>query len=144
MATSDGELIAGPRAGRAAAKEVRRAQRKVARRSRGSQRRRKAVALLARRREHEANVRRDHAHKTARALIERCDTICVEALNVRGLAQGMLAKDCTDQGWAAFLAHLRDKAEEAGRQMIPVDARNTSQACSACGATAPKALGVRV
>lgn len=144
VATSDGELISGPRANRAMAKAVRRAQRKVARRTRGSHRRRKAAALYARQREHEANVRRDHAHKTARALIERYDTIYIEALHVRGLARGMLAKDCNDQGWAAFVARLAEKAEEAARQVIPVDARYTSQACSACGEIVPKALGVRV
>lgn len=143
-ALSTGELIAGPRAERAGAKTVRRAQRRVARRKRGSSRRRRATALLARQREREANRRRDHAHKTARALIERFDVIAVEDLNVRGLAKGMLARDCNDQGWAAFVACLRDKAEEAGRRVVLVDARNTSQTCSACGALVPKALGVRV
>jgi putative transposase len=143
-ATSDGELILGPRANRAAAQAVKRAQRKLARRKRGSNRRRKAVALLARAREREANVRRDHAHKTARSLIERYDTICVENLNVRGLAKGMLARDCNDQGWAGFIRLLHEKAEEAAREIVQVDARNTSQDCSACGRRVPKALGVRV
>ena len=143
-ATSDGELILGPRANRAAAQAVKRAQRKVARRKRGSNRRRKAVVLLARAREREANVRRDHAHKTARMLIERYDTICVEDLNVRGLAKGMLARDCNDQGWAEFIGLLHEKAEEAARRIVQVDARNTSQDCSACGRRVPKPLGVRV
>ncbi len=143
-ATSDGELIAGPRANRTAAGAVRRAARKVSRRRRGSNRRRKALALLARQREREANRRRDHAHKTARDLVQRFDLIAVENLNYRGLSRGMLARDCNDQGWAAFVACLRDKAEEAGRTVALVDARNTSQACSACGVIVPKALGVRV
>lgn len=143
-ALSTGELISGPRANRAASFEVRRAQRKVARRKRGSNRRCKAVALLARQREREANRRRDHAHKTARALVQRFDTIYLEDLNIRGLAQGMLARDCTDQGWSAFVARLTEKAEEAARQVVLVDARYTSQACSACGVIVPKDLAVRV
>ena len=143
-ATSDAELILGPRANRAVQQAVKRAQRKVARRKRGSNRRRKAVVLLARAREREANVRRDHAHKTARSLIERHDTICVEGLNHVGLAKGMLARDCNDQGWAGFIGLLHEKAEEAARQIVQVDARNTSQDCSACGRRVPKALGVRV
>ena len=143
-ATSDGELIVGPRANRAASQDVRRAQRKVARRKRGSNRRRKAMALLARAREREANVRRDHAHKTARSLTERYDTICVEDLNVRGLAKGMLARDCNDQGWAGFISLLGEKAEEAARQLVLVDPKYTSQDCSACGRRVPKPLGVRV
>ena len=143
-ATSDGELILGPRANRAASAQVRRASRKVARRKRGSNRRRKGAVLLARAREREANVRRDHAHKTARSLIERYDTICVENLNVRGLAKGMLARDCNDQGWAGFIGLLHEKAEEAARDIVQVDATNTSQDCSACGRRVPKALSVRV
>jgi putative transposase len=89
-------------------------------------------------------VRRDHAHKTARTLIERYDVIAIEDLNVRGLAKGILARDCNDQGWAAFVALVGEKAECAARRLILVDARNTSQACSACGDVVPKLLGVRV
>ncbi len=143
-ATSDGELIVGPRANRAGASAVRRAARKVARRKRGSHRRRKAAALLARQREREANVRRDHAHKTARALIERYDTIAVEDLSYSGLSRGMLARDCHDQGWAGFIGLLHEKAEEAARQIVLVDPKYTSQACSACGLIVSKGLGVRV
>lgn len=144
VALSTGELVAGPRANRAGAAAVRRAARKVSRRKRGSNRRRKAAVLLARQREREANRRRDHAHKTARMLVERFDLIAVENLNHGGLAKGMLARDCNDQGWAGFIGHLRDKAESAGREVVMVDARNTSQACSACGVIVPKALSVRV
>lgn len=144
VATSDGERIAPPRPERVAARTTRRAARKVSRRHLGSKRRRKAAVLLARHREHETNVRRDHAHKTARALVKRYDVLYVEDLNYRGLAKGMLARDVHDQGWATFVAHLRDKAEDAGRQVVLVDARNTSQACSACGAVVPKALSERV
>ncbi len=142
-ALSTGELITGPRVNRAGAVSVRRAQRKVARRKRGSNRRRKAVVLLARQRERETNRRRDHAYKTARDLVNRFDLIAVEGLNMRGLAKGMLARDCNDQGWAAFVALLVEKAEEAARRIVLVDARNTSQACSACGVIVPKLLGVR-
>lgn len=142
-ATSDGELIAGPRANRAAAGAVRRAQRKVARRHRGSSRRRKAVNLLGREREREANRRRDHAHKLSRELVNRYDTICIEALNVRGLARGILSRDVHDQGWALFTQLLADKAEDAGRELILVDPRNTSQMCSACGVIVLKPLSQR-
>jgi putative transposase len=142
-ATSDGELILGLRAGRAAAAAVRRAQRRVTRRQKGSRRRRAAAVVLARRREHEAKVRRDHAHKTARSLIERYDTIAVENLNCRGLGRGMLARDCNDQGWSAFVCLLGEKAEEAARRLVLIDSKHTSQECPECGMIAPKTLGQR-
>lgn len=143
-ALSTGELVGGPRADRSGSAAIRRAQRKVARRKRGSKRREKAVKLLARARERQMRRRLDHAHKTARALIDSYDLIAVEDLNIRGLARGTLARDCNDQGWGQFIALLLEKAEDAAREVVLVNPRNTSQACSACGELVPKALNVRV
>jgi len=131
-ALSTGELVEGPRAYRKAQRELRVAQRRVDRRKRGSLRRRKAVAILARKHERVRNSRRDHAHKTALDLTQRFDLIAVENLNTRGLARSRLAKDVNDQGWATFLTLLRDKAEWAGREVVEVDPRYTSQTCAEC------------
>jgi putative transposase len=136
-ALSTGDLIAGPRAGRASRRKLRVAQRRLSRRKRGSRRRDRARRLVARAHERAANVRRDHAHKTARSLVSRFGAIAVEDLNVKGLAGGMLARDVHDQGWGQFLAILADKAEEAGRTLVAVDPRGTSQTCSECGTAVP-------
>jgi putative transposase len=132
---SDGSHIAGPRPGRVAAPALRRAQRKVARRQRGSHRRKKAGAELARRREHEANRRLDAAHKAARSLIDRFDLIAVEDLKPSRMVRGNrgLAREITDQGWAQFLRCLDEKAESAARKVVRVDPRYTSQRCHECG-----------
>jgi putative transposase len=132
---STGEAMRGPRAGRVAAPEIRRAQRKVVRRKRGSHRRRKAVAELARRREREANRRRDAAHKAACSLIDRFDLIAVEDLKTSNMVRtrGGLAREITDQGWSQFIEFLTYKAESAGRQVVRVDPRYTSQRCHECG-----------
>lgn len=132
---STGEVVKGPRPGRAAAPEIRRAQRKVARRQRGSHRRRKAVAELSRRREREANRRQDAAHKAARSLVNRFDLIAVEDLKVTNMVRGKrgLNREITDQGWAQFLQCLDAKAESAGRQVIRVRPHHTSQRCHGCG-----------
>ncbi len=142
-ALSTGERLAGPRALRTAQTRLRVAQRRVSRRLRGSHRRRRAGRLVARLHERVRNLRRDHAFKLANDLVRRFDVIYVEALNLQGLARGRLARDVHDQGWGAFLRILSDKAAEAGRSVIALDARNTSQACSACGALVPKPLGER-
>lgn len=132
---SDGAHVSGPRPGRVAAPAIRRAQRKVARCQRGSRRRRKAVTELARRREREANCRRDAAHKAARSLIDRFDLIAVEDLRIPNMVRGNrgLAREITDQGWAQFVQFLEDKAESAGRRVVRVDPRFTSQRCHECG-----------
>src|SRR5205807_2779767 len=69
--------------------------------------------------------------------------IDLESLTVKALARSPLARYAQDQAWGAFLPTLTDKAAEAGRSVLPIDAPNTSQVCSACGATVPKPLRER-
>jgi len=82
----------------------------------------------------EAGIRRDHQFKLAHRPVREFDVICLEDLNVKGLADSTLAKDVRDAAWAQFTRILTDKAEEAGRQVVLVNPRNTSQRCSGCGA----------
>ena len=140
---SDGETIGNPRWYRQAEKDLRRAQRKVARRVKGSHGRRKAVKNLQRVHEHIANKRNDFAHKQSRKIVDANQLIVVEGLNVKGLARGMLAKSVQDAGWRSFLEKLAVKAEEAGRRFVEVNPAGTSQHCL-CGCEVRKTLAVRV
>ncbi len=139
---SDGTEIDNPRYYRAAQKQLRIAQRKVARRKRGSHRRRKAVQLLQRAHAHIRNQRADFHHKISRWLVNSYGLIAAEDLNIKGLAAGMLAKSVNDAGWGNFLNMIAYKAENAGRQLIQVNPRGTSQTCT-CGASTPKTLSQR-
>src|SRR5262249_8998859 len=118
---SDGTTIDNPRCYRKAHAKLRRAQRRVARRQRGSHNRRKAVVLLQKAHAHIQNQRSDFHHKTARRLVNTYDVIAVEELNITGLASGMFAKSVQDAGWSAFLNILAYKAAEAGRKLVHVD-----------------------
>jgi len=140
---STGEQIPGPRAYRAATRQLRVAQRRLCRRQKGSRRRHKVRLLLACQHDRIRNIRHDHAHKLTRRLVSDFGLIAVEDLNVGGLARGLLAKDVTDQGWAAFLTMLEYKAEEAGARLIKVPPGRTSQTCSGCGVLVPKRLSER-
>ena len=133
---SDGTEIENPRYYVQAQKQLRLAQRKVARRKRGSNRRRFAVQLLQRAHAHIHNQRADFHHKISRRLVDNFGVIAVEDLQVKGLASGMLAKSVNDAGWSAFIAKLMYKAESAGRDFVKVDPRGTSQTCL-CGAHTP-------
>lgn len=139
---SDGTRIENPRYFKTAQAQLRRAQRKVARRQKGSPRRRKAVRLLQRAHVHIRNQRRDFHHQIARQLVHQYGYIFVEDLNIKGLASGMLAKAVHDVGWGMFLLILLSKAVDAARVGLKVDARGTSQECP-CGAAVPKTLGDR-
>jgi putative transposase len=142
---SNGEEVPNPRPYEAAQRRLKRAQQRVARkRNKRTVRRRKAVALLGKQHATVERVRRDFHHKTALELVQRFDCIKVEDLNIRGLAAGMLAKQVHDAAWGQFIEILAGKAESAGRELIKVDPRGTSQECSRCGAVVRKSLAVRV
>ena len=142
---SDGTKIENPRFYQRAQKQLRRAQRKVARRAnKRSNRRRKAVLLLQKAHAHVANQRKDFHHKLSYGLVQKYGMIAVEALNVKGLASGMLSKSVHDVGWSSFFNMLVYKAENAGRQVIKVDPKYTSQECPNCHALEKKSLSERV
>lgn len=146
LATSDGETVDPPQYYRKAQKKLRRLQRVVARRKRGSNRRRKAVRILAKHSQHIANQRKDWHHKAALNLVRRYGVIAHEDLNIKGIARSRLAKSTLDVAWGNFLNILRHKAEEAGVEVIAVNPYNTSQVCSQCGCLPeiPKTLKDRV
>jgi putative transposase len=130
---SDGTEIQNPRFYQNAQAELRRAQRKVARRTKGSNRRRRAVVLLRKLHEHISNQRTDFLHKHSTAVIRKYGTIVVEALNVSGMSRGNLSKQILDCSWSEWFRQLSYKAVEAGRTFVAVDPRYTSQTCSECG-----------
>lgn len=143
---SDGQLITNPRNLRVGLARLRRCQRKVARRKKGSSNRRKAIRLLQKAHAHIRNQRADFHHKLSRAIANNYGFIAVEDLNIKGLARGMLAQSVNDAGWGSFLAKLAYKVEETGGQLVKVSPNNTSQVCSGCGSLpdVPKTLSDRV
>lgn len=139
---SDGTEIDNPRYYREAQRQLRTAQRKVARRKYGSNRRRKAVAWLRKVHQHVKRQRSDFHHKISRWLVDGHGSIAVEDLNIKGLAGGMLAKSVNDAGWGQFLNMIAYKAADAGRMFVKVNPNGTSQTCP-CGASTPKTLSQR-
>ena len=88
-----------------------------------------------------ANKRRDTHHKVARKLVEKYDCIAIEDLSTSNMVKNHhLAKSISDAGWSSFALILASKAEEAGRKIVKVDSKFTSQICSSCGAIVKKEL----
>jgi putative transposase len=139
---SDGKSVPNRRWYQKAEAKLRRAQRKVARRQKGSHRRRKAVRLLEKIHQRIKNQRNEFQHKFTFWLVQNFGTIAKEDLNVKGLASGMLAKSVHDVAWASFFSKLAYKAENAGRTLKAVNPHGTSQTCT-CGAAVWKELSDR-
>jgi putative transposase len=144
LITADGLVVENPRLHRRGEKRLKKAQRRVSRRTKGSKRRGKAVGLLARAHQHVKRQRADFQHKTALALVRQYDTLYLEDLQVANMLRNHhLAKSITDAGWAQFRSILDSKAACAGKRVAAGPAQYTSQDCSGCGARVPKSLSVR-
>jgi putative transposase len=143
---ADGAQICTPGYYRKAEAYLRRCQRRVARRKKGSHRRRKAVVLLTKAQQHIARQRRDFHHKEASTLVQAYDVIYHEDLRVTNMVRNHhLAKSIQDAGWSAFLSILAFKAANAGKRVQAVNPAFTSQMCSGpgCGVIVQKGLSVR-
>jgi putative transposase len=152
--SDDHPSIANPHLLKKAQAQLRKAQRRLERRtkrdkhhritSKQSKRREKAKVLLQKAHQKVERARRDFHHKVAHTLVHKFDTLYVEHLNIQGMLQNhCLAKSIADVGWGQFLEVLKHQAESAVKTVVEVCPRNTSQHCSGCGASVPKALSVR-
>jgi putative transposase len=143
--TSGGERIESPKFLRKSEEKLKRKQRAVSKKKRGSNRRRKTVRQLAKLHEKVANQRRDYSHKESRKLIHEYGLIAFEDLHIQGMVKNHhLAKSIADSGWNQLIQFVTYKAESAGRQVVQVNPSGTSQRCSNCGEIVKKSLAVRV
>jgi putative transposase len=150
---SDGTLMRPLAALKAQACRLRRYQRSVSRKVKGSANRRKAVQRLARLYRKIAHQRSDWLHKLSTKLAGEHPVIAIEDLKVaamsasaRGTAdrpgkrvkqKAALNTSILDAGWALFRKQLEYKCEAAGGAVVAVNPAYTSQTCSCCGHVDP-------
>lgn len=127
----------------------RRYQRMVSRRRKGSNRRSRARAMLAKTSASIAAKRSDWQHQVSRRIADSAEVLCIEDLRTKAMtrsakgtaespgrnvkAKAGLNRVILDTGWAA----LRQKLECKAGRVVPVDPAYTSQTCHECGHVSP-------
>jgi putative transposase len=135
LTDSNGKKVDNPKFLKHALRELRVKQRKLSRAKKGSNRRKKTKLAVSQCHEDVANQRNDFLHKLANRYVAEYGVIKVENLQIKNMSQNhKLARDIQDCAWGKFFELLTYKAEEAGRQVIKVPAKNTSRRCNVCGA----------
>ncbi len=163
-ALSNGDFIDNPRYFRKAEKQLKKLQEALSRKKRGSHRRKKAVQAVAKAHRKIRNQRQDFLHKQSRMQVNRYQIIAFEDLHTTNLvkrpkpkqdeatgqylpngaaAKAGLNKSIADAGWSQFVQLCTYKAAWAGRTLVQVDPKYTSQICSGCGAVVKKDLSER-
>ena len=112
---------------------IKKLNKSLAKKKKGSNRRRKVIFQLQKTYEHLTNSRTDFLHKTSTNLIKECRTIYVEELNIKEMLESSYnGRNIADVSWNRFLQFLTYKAENAGCKIIKVNPCNTTRNCSKC------------
>ncbi|KAA3643795.1 MAG: transposase [Chloroflexi bacterium] len=135
LACSDGQKIANPRYLVQAERRLRRLQRSLSRRQKGSRGWEGQRLKVARQHEKVADQRSDFQHKLSHRLVEEHRLIAVETLHIKGMVRNRrLARRISDAGWGQFLQMLAYKGDWYGCEVVAADRwYPSSKTCSVCG-----------
>ena len=116
-------------------KRLKKLQRKLSRKVKGSNKYRKLRKRIAKLHEKVVNQRNDFLHKLSKRIIGDNQAVIAEDLNVKGLIQnGNLSKHIADASWGKFIDYLEYKAKLYGRRLIKVSSfYPSSKLSSVCG-----------
>ncbi|MBE9120221.1 transposase [Tychonema sp. LEGE 07199] len=141
---SDGETVPNPRYLRKSEKALKRLQKRVSRKKKGSKSRKKAINKLGRKHLKVSRQRKDFAIKTALCVVKSSDFVAYEDLQVRNMVKNhKLAKSISDAAWSQFAEWLEYFGKVYGKTVIAVPPQYTSQKCSNCGDIVKKTLSTR-
>lgn len=144
LTDSEGNKVDNPKFFGSSEALLRRRQRKLSRRKKGSVRRNKARKIVAKHNRKTARQREDFLFKTARSYVEKHALVAVEKLRVSKISkESNLSKSINDAGWYKFKRILKFKCDELERLFIEVKPAYTSQDCSRCGYRKKKELSER-
>ena len=131
---SDGTEIPNPKHLKQSLDKVKKLQRSLSHKNKGSKNRDKARRKLALAHEKVTNRRNDFLHKVTSYLVNNYDTICLEDLNVKGMVKNHhLAQALEDISIGAFNTLLEYKAKERGVNILRIGRFEPSSKMCTCG-----------
>lgn len=135
LTLSTGEKIANPKGFKAKYRKLRKAQKALSRKQKGSNNRQKALLKVARVHQEIADARKDNVHKLTTRLVRENQTIAVEDLAVKNMIKNpKLALAISDASWGELVRQLEYKCDWYGRDLIKIDRWfPSSKRCFECG-----------
>jgi putative transposase len=141
---SDGKTVANPRYLKKSEKALKRLQKRVSIKKKGSKNRKKAINKLGRKHLKVSRQRKDFAIKMALCAVKSNDFVAYEDLQVKNMVKNRkLAKSISDAAWSQFAQWLEYFGKVYSKTVIAVPPQYTSQACSNCGNLVKKTLSTR-
>ena len=133
---SNGIKIANPKNLEKSENLLKRKQRKLSKKVKGSQNRNKARKSVAKLHRHISNQRKDFQWKLASSITKNYSVICMEDLNIKGMMKNRrLAKSIGSVGWGLFKNKIGHKLAETGGLLIDIDRfAPSSKMCGSCEA----------
>ena len=133
LTISDGTKVTAPLPLKKQLKSLKKANRNLSRKQKGSNHRRQARKSLARIHRSVANQRKDFHFKLAKDLTNRHNAIAIEDLNLQGM-KALWGRKVSDLGFASFVQILEHQATKTGCAIVKVDRWfPSSKTCSVCG-----------
>ena len=135
MIRSDGVKVPNPRFARHMKRKLRREQRKLSRRKKGSANWHKQRVKVAKLNERIANQRQDYIHKATTEIVKASMAVATEDLNVKGMARDRhIAYSVGDASMSEAIRQLEYKCRWYGRDFVKVDRWfPSSKTCGNCG-----------
>jgi putative transposase len=135
LALSTGEKMANPKFYRRFERRIKRAQRALSRKKKGSKNRQRAIFCLARLHDHVGDLRADHLHQMTTSIVRQYRYIGLEDLGVTNMLKNhSLSRALSDANFGEIRRQIEYKAEWAGGHVAIADRfYPSSKLCSACG-----------
>lgn len=135
MTLSDGKVFENPRALKSNLKSLKRLQRALSRKEKGSKNRRKQQMKVARKHYRIFNIRKNAIHQATNYIVNNYDKIVIEDLNVTGMIKNRnLAQSISDVSFSEVTRQLAYKAMWHGKEIVKADRfYASSKLCSGCG-----------